>query len=133
MVVPRIWVPIPKTRVNCPNVKNNLFLHFLVILCKKIQVAANRTILILEGLSIVINYYTVPYTNHTLQCIMYSAYILYISQEQRLCGEASVLIQALLTVTEGLLCSNLEGDRFDEDTVPSIESLLELLGDPSLV
>ena len=35
MVVPRIWVPIPKTRVNCPNVKNNLFLHFLVILCKK--------------------------------------------------------------------------------------------------
>ena len=35
MVVPRIWVPIPKTRVNCPNVKNNLFLHFLVLLCKK--------------------------------------------------------------------------------------------------
>ena len=95
--------------------------------------AANRTILILEGLSIVINYYTVPYTNHTLQCIMYSAYILYILQEQRLCGEASVLIQALLAVTEGLLCSNLEGDRFDGDTVPSIESLLELLGDPSLV
>merc|ERR1711944_177333 len=37
MVVPRIWVPIPKTRVNCPNVKNNLFLHFLVSLCKKIS------------------------------------------------------------------------------------------------
>ena len=35
MVVLRIWVPIPKTRVNCPNVKNNLFLHFFVILCKK--------------------------------------------------------------------------------------------------
>ncbi len=35
MVVPRIWVPIPKTRVNCPNVKNNLFLQFLVWLCKK--------------------------------------------------------------------------------------------------
>ena len=72
---------------------------------------------------------------HNVQCtdMLSSAYILYILQEQRLCGEASVLIQALLTVTEGLLCSNLEGDRFDEDTVPSIESLLELLGDPSLV
>ena len=33
-------------------------------------------------------------------------------QEQRLCGEASVLIQALLAVTEGLLCSSLEGDRW---------------------
>ena len=72
---------------------------------------------------------------HNVQCtdMLSSAYILYILQEQRLCGEASVLIQALLAVTEGLLCSHLEGDRFDEDTVPSIESLLELLGDPSLV
>ena len=37
MVVPRIWVPIPKTRVNCPNVKKSIFLHFLVSLCKKIS------------------------------------------------------------------------------------------------
>ena len=65
--------------------------------------------------------------------MLYSAYILYILQEQRLCGEASVLIQALLAVTEGLLCSSLEGDRFDGDTAPSIELLLDLLGDPSLV
>ena len=35
MVVPRIWVPIPKTRVNCPNVKKSIFLQFLVSLCKK--------------------------------------------------------------------------------------------------
>ena len=44
--------------------------------------------------------------------MLYSANILYILQEQRLCGEASVLIQALLAVTEGLLCSSLEGDRW---------------------
>ena len=40
--------------------------------------------------------------------MLYSANI----QEQRLCGEAGVLIQALLAVTEGLLCSSLEGDRW---------------------
>ena len=28
MVVPRIWVPIPKTRVNCPNVKKKRFFAF---------------------------------------------------------------------------------------------------------
>ena len=43
MVVPRIWVPIPKTRVNCPNVKKKRFFAFFGdTLQKKIQVAANQ-------------------------------------------------------------------------------------------
>ena len=52
-------------------------------------------------------------------CVIYRAQICYtvliyciFLQEQRLGGEASVLIQALLAVTEGLLCSSLEGDRW---------------------
>ena len=50
MVVPWIWVPIPKTRVNCLNVKKAFFSNFWCHSAKKFQVAANRTILILEGL-----------------------------------------------------------------------------------
>ena len=48
MVVPSIWVPLPKTQENLPNAKKCSFLHFFVSLCKKIQMAANRTILVRE-------------------------------------------------------------------------------------
>ena len=37
MVVPWIWVPLPKTQENWPNAKKCSFLHFLVSLCKKIS------------------------------------------------------------------------------------------------
>ena len=37
MVVPSIWVPLPKTQENWPNAKKCSFLHFLVTLCKKIS------------------------------------------------------------------------------------------------
>ena len=37
MVVPWIWVPIPKTQVNWPNAKKSVFCHFLLSLCKKIS------------------------------------------------------------------------------------------------
>ena len=37
MVVPSIWVPLPKTQENWPNAKKCSFLHFLVSLCKKIS------------------------------------------------------------------------------------------------
>ena len=50
MVVPWIWDPIPKTQVNCQKAKKSVFGHFLLSHCKKNQMAANRTILILEGL-----------------------------------------------------------------------------------
>ena len=50
--------------------------------------------------------------------MLYSANI----QEQRLCGEAGVLIQALLAVTEGLLCSSLEGDRWAKFYVNSFQN-----------
>ena len=35
MVVPSIWVPLPKTQENWPNAKKGSFLHFFVSLCKK--------------------------------------------------------------------------------------------------
>ena len=35
MVVPRIWVPIPKTRVNCPNVKKKHFFAFFGVTLQK--------------------------------------------------------------------------------------------------
>ena len=50
MVVPWIWVPIPKTQVNWPNAKKAFFAIFCCHFVKKFQMAANRTILILEGL-----------------------------------------------------------------------------------
>ena len=50
MMVPRIWVALPKTRVNCPNVKKAFFCIFWCHSAKNFQVAANRSILILEGL-----------------------------------------------------------------------------------
>ena len=37
MVVPWIWVPIPKTQVNCQKAKKRVFCHFLLSLCKKIS------------------------------------------------------------------------------------------------
>ena len=37
MVVPSIWVPLPKTQENWPNAKKGSFLHFFVSLCKKIS------------------------------------------------------------------------------------------------
>ena len=37
MVVPRIWVPIPKTRVNCPNVKKKHFFAFFGVTLQKIS------------------------------------------------------------------------------------------------
>ena len=37
MVVPWIWVPIPKTQVNWPNAKKRVFCHFWLSLCKKIS------------------------------------------------------------------------------------------------
>ena len=44
MVVPWICVSITKSQVICQKAKKKCFLHFLVSLSKKIQVAANRTI-----------------------------------------------------------------------------------------
>ena len=37
MVVPSIWVPLPKTQENWPNAKKCSFWHFFVSLCKKIS------------------------------------------------------------------------------------------------
>ena len=51
MVVPWIWVPIPKTQVNWPSAeKKRFFSIFCCHFVKKFQMAANRTILILEPL-----------------------------------------------------------------------------------
>ena len=48
MVVPSIWVPLPKTQENWPNAKNAFFCIFLCPSVKKFQMAANRTILVRE-------------------------------------------------------------------------------------
>ena len=37
MVVPRIWLPIPKTRVNCLNVKKIIFLAIVGVTRRKIS------------------------------------------------------------------------------------------------
>ena len=59
MVVPWICVAISKSQAICP--KNLCFWQFFMLLCKKIQVVANRTILKPDALPIAHYEADVPY------------------------------------------------------------------------